>query len=189
MILFITLFLYFGLILRPRRILLANRLTLLEKKLFLNFFLGILGLLSGILGACFFRNCYHIFGELMDILALINGAINFILYCFMSRQFRMTFEQLFKPRVLSKWVPKASQTDIQSTYVWCISHFERSVHRDAQSFGNNSYKRDKAVKRDSKKFCDDKNNEVTFLWFVFLLTGEIVQKKLFFWFVMHCLLE
>lgn len=34
----------------------------------------------------------------MDILALINSAINFILYCVMSRQFRKTFRILFRPR-------------------------------------------------------------------------------------------
>lgn len=56
---------------------------------------SILGLLSGILGRCFFKNCYHVFGEIMDILALINGAINFILYCAMSKQFRQTFAEIF----------------------------------------------------------------------------------------------
>lgn len=78
---------------------------------------GILGLLSGVLGDCFFRNCYHNFGEVMDILALLNGAINFILYCSMSRQFRTTFGQLFKPRIMKKWQPATQQTDVQSTYV------------------------------------------------------------------------
>ncbi|XP_017879493.1 sex peptide receptor [Ceratina calcarata] len=79
---------------------------------------GVLGLLSGILGDCFFRNCYHNFGEVMDILALLNGAINFILYCSMSRQFRTTFGQLFKPRLMNKWQPAVQQTDtVQSTYV------------------------------------------------------------------------
>ncbi|XP_015587435.1 sex peptide receptor isoform X1 [Cephus cinctus] len=78
---------------------------------------GILGLLSGVLGDCFFRNCYHNFGEIMDILALLNGAINFILYCSMSRQFRTTFGQLFKPRIIKKWHPPTQQTDVQSTYV------------------------------------------------------------------------
>lgn len=80
---------------------------------------GILGLLSGVLGECFFRNCYHNFGEVMDILALLNGAINFILYCSMSRQFRTTFGHLFKPRIMKKWQPATQQTDVQSTYVWC----------------------------------------------------------------------
>ncbi|KAL3275324.1 hypothetical protein HHI36_020091 [Cryptolaemus montrouzieri] len=31
----------------------------------------------------------------MDILALTNSAINFVLYCSMSRQFRVTFHGLF----------------------------------------------------------------------------------------------
>ena len=31
----------------------------------------------------------------MDMLALLNSAINFILYCSMSRQFRNTFKSLF----------------------------------------------------------------------------------------------
>lgn len=76
---------------------------------------GVLGLLSGILGRCFFKNCYHQLGELMDILALINGAINFILYCSMSRQFRDTFSKMFKPRILAKCAPP--NTEVQSTYV------------------------------------------------------------------------
>ncbi|XP_066589465.1 G-protein coupled receptor dmsr-1 [Prorops nasuta] len=78
---------------------------------------GVLGLLSGVLGECFFRSCYHNFGEIMDILALLNGAINFILYCSMSRQFRTTFGQLFKPQIMKKWQPSTQQTDVQSTYV------------------------------------------------------------------------
>nr|QRN45483.1 myosuppressin receptor isoform X1 [Carausius morosus] len=80
---------------------------------------GVLGLLSGILGRCFFHNCYHRFGELMDILALLNGAINFLLYCLMSRQFRAAFRQLFHFRqagALPKWAP-VSQTEVHSTYV------------------------------------------------------------------------
>ncbi|XP_076165870.1 G-protein coupled receptor dmsr-1 [Ptiloglossa arizonensis] len=78
---------------------------------------GVLYLLSGVLGDCFFRKCYHNFGEVMDILALLNGAINFILYCSMSRQFRTTFGQLFKPRIMKKRQPATQQTDVQSTYV------------------------------------------------------------------------
>ncbi|EFN84855.1 hypothetical protein EAI_10313 [Harpegnathos saltator] len=79
---------------------------------------GILGLLSAVLGDCFFRNCYHKFGELMDILALLNGSINFILYCSMSRQFRMIFGQLFKPRIMKKWsTMNQQQIEVQSTYV------------------------------------------------------------------------
>lgn len=65
---------------------------------------GILALLSGILGDAFFSECYGHLGELMDILALINSAINFILYCVMSRQFRQTFQRIFRPDgFLNKW--------------------------------------------------------------------------------------
>lgn len=59
---------------------------------------GLLGVLSVVLGQRFFRECYIKLGEVMDILALINSAINFILYCAMSRQFRTTFSVMFRPR-------------------------------------------------------------------------------------------
>jgi hypothetical protein len=75
---------------------------------------GILALLSGILGDAFFTNCYRHLGELTDILALINGAINFLLYCVMSRQFRQTFSRIFRPRLLDKWksVPLATASNV-----------------------------------------------------------------------------
>ncbi|XP_063241752.1 G-protein coupled receptor dmsr-1-like [Bacillus rossius redtenbacheri] len=78
---------------------------------------GVLGLLSGALGRCFFHNCYHRFGELMDVLALLNGAVSFLLYCLMSRQFRRAFGQLFRARRRAlKW-GAVSQTEVHSTYV------------------------------------------------------------------------
>ncbi|XP_037962349.2 G-protein coupled receptor dmsr-1-like [Plutella xylostella] len=76
---------------------------------------GILGLMSGVLGRCFFKRCYDLFGELMDALALLNGAINFVLYCCMSRQFRMTFGQLVGPRRRPWPAPAASHSDGQNT--------------------------------------------------------------------------
>ncbi|KAI8419994.1 hypothetical protein MSG28_008597 [Choristoneura fumiferana] len=77
---------------------------------------GILGLLSGLLGRCFFKRCYDLFGELMDVLALLNGAINFVLYCSMSRQFRTTFGQLVRARCAPAQ-RAASQTELQTTFV------------------------------------------------------------------------
>ncbi|KAK3915628.1 Sex peptide receptor [Frankliniella fusca] len=65
---------------------------------------GLLGLLSVLLGGKFFRECYVKLGDVMDILALINSAINFMVYCCMSRQFRNTFNQLFRPRLLGTWI-------------------------------------------------------------------------------------
>lgn len=63
---------------------------------------GILGLLTLLLGKRFFQDCYQNMGEVMDMLALVNSAINFILYCVMSRQFRNTFSLLFLPAWISK---------------------------------------------------------------------------------------
>jgi len=56
---------------------------------------GILGLLSGVLDERFFQSCYIPLGDLMDFTALLNSAINFILYCSMSKKFRDTFVQTF----------------------------------------------------------------------------------------------
>ncbi|XP_017861803.1 PREDICTED: sex peptide receptor-like [Drosophila arizonae] len=66
---------------------------------------GIMGLLNAMLGDAFLMQCYLKLSDLMDILALINSSINFILYCSMSRQFRSTFTLLFRPRWLDKWLP------------------------------------------------------------------------------------
>ncbi|CAG5125135.1 unnamed protein product [Candidula unifasciata] len=49
----------------------------------------------------FFDNVYIHLGDLMDILVLVNSAVNFILYCIMSQQFRDTFTSLF----VSKHLP------------------------------------------------------------------------------------
>jgi len=57
---------------------------------------GILGLLTVIPDSGFFP-CYRKLGEIMDMLVLFNSAINFLLYCAMSQQFRDTFTELFKP--------------------------------------------------------------------------------------------
>ncbi|XP_071526788.1 G-protein coupled receptor dmsr-1-like [Panulirus ornatus] len=57
---------------------------------------GILGLLTVIPDSGFFP-CYQKLGEIMDMLVLFNSAINFLLYCAMSQQFRDTFSELFKP--------------------------------------------------------------------------------------------
>ncbi|EDW50191.1 GM14484 [Drosophila sechellia] len=68
---------------------------------------GIMGLLNAVLGDVFYLQCYLRLSDLMDILALINSSINFILYCSMSKQFRTTFTLLFRPKFLDKWLPVA----------------------------------------------------------------------------------
>lgn len=63
---------------------------------------GILALLYCILGQEYYVKVYLNLGEVMDILAVFNSAVNFILYCTMSRHFRETFSKLFRPK-FKKW--------------------------------------------------------------------------------------
>uniref|UniRef100_A0A1I7XMP5 G_PROTEIN_RECEP_F1_2 domain-containing protein n=1 Tax=Heterorhabditis bacteriophora TaxID=37862 RepID=A0A1I7XMP5_HETBA len=58
---------------------------------------------QGILHVCnaiysnetFYQKIYLPLGDLMDLLSLLNSAVNFIIYCAMSRKFRCVFLQLF----------------------------------------------------------------------------------------------
>jgi len=74
----------------------TTRMLLLVVVLFLvtEFPQGVTNLLNGLLDG-FVDEVYASLGDLLDILALINNGINFILYCTMSKQFRDTFIQLF----------------------------------------------------------------------------------------------
>ena len=55
---------------------------------------GVLALLGG-LNHRFFELYYVPLGDFMDILVLVNSSANFILYCSMSRLFRITFARVF----------------------------------------------------------------------------------------------
>lgn len=55
---------------------------------------GTLAFLSGV-DSDIFMNVYVPLGDVWDIIVLINSAVNFILYCIMSRQFRKTFQDVF----------------------------------------------------------------------------------------------
>ncbi|KAF7266118.1 G-protein coupled receptor dmsr-1-like [Rhynchophorus ferrugineus] len=76
---------------------------------------GILGQISALKGEVFLVECYSALGEVMDILALINSSINFILYCTMSRQFRVTFQELFHIKEITNWLyaKRTSQKNLQ----------------------------------------------------------------------------
>ncbi|XP_045519290.1 G-protein coupled receptor dmsr-1-like [Pieris brassicae] len=54
---------------------------------------ALFGLLTAI-APQLFEICYYAFGEVMDLMALVGSAVNFVLYCSMSRQFRCTFTRL-----------------------------------------------------------------------------------------------
>lgn len=56
---------------------------------------GILIVVSGIVDG-FFLNIYSLLGDSMDIIALVNNAINFLFYCTMSQHFRNSFVDLVR---------------------------------------------------------------------------------------------
>jgi len=80
----------------------TTRMLLVVVALFLltEFPQGVINLLSGVLGNDFIVEVYMMLGDVLDILALINNGINFILYCAMSKQFRDSFI-----RVVSVYLP------------------------------------------------------------------------------------
>lgn len=93
---------------------------------------GILGLLSGILQKCFFTKCYSIFGEIMDLLALINAAIGFVLYGLMSKQFRTSFKSIFFKRRMSK-IELTKITGITTTCVWLNRYIPNRFYRNSSN--------------------------------------------------------
>ena len=65
---------------------------------------GVLAFLSIVLESRnFHSNVYMKLGDIMDILALINNAVNFILYCLMSHIFRETFRDIFCKPICLKY--------------------------------------------------------------------------------------
>ncbi|XP_070192217.1 G-protein coupled receptor dmsr-1-like [Littorina saxatilis] len=75
---------------------------------------GILAWISAV-DEDFWNDVYIHVGDLMDILVLVNSAVNFILYCIMSQQFRNTFKSLFVcnniPFNLDRKVGKSNGTE------------------------------------------------------------------------------
>jgi len=55
---------------------------------------GIVSLLSAV-DQSMFDHVYVPLGDLWDLLILVNSAVNFVLYCTMSRQYRQTFRRVF----------------------------------------------------------------------------------------------
>ncbi|KAK3105779.1 hypothetical protein FSP39_005528 [Pinctada imbricata] len=71
---------------------------------------GILIFISAIVPK-FYENVYIPLGDLMDFIALLNNAVNFVLYCSMSNQFRSRFLEMYlNKRRTFKDVDKSSLT-------------------------------------------------------------------------------
>jgi len=77
----------------------TTRMLLVVMILFLitEFPQGILIFLSAVIEG-FYHNVYVPLGDLMDAIALVNNAINFVLYCSMSQQFRSKFLEMYLRR-------------------------------------------------------------------------------------------
>ena len=66
----------------------------------------------------FYRECYNPLGDMMDMLALINCSTNFLLYCFMSTQFRETMCKMLNRKGKSLTVVTVNPMDpLKSTEV------------------------------------------------------------------------
>lgn len=76
----------------------------------------------------FLTRCYTLFGETMDLLALINAAIGFVLYGSMSKQFRVTFKSLFFRRRPQK-IEMTRVTNINNTTTNVWLKFVRNLFR------------------------------------------------------------
>ena len=104
---------------RERKTNRTTRMLLVVVVLFLltEFPQGIINLLSGLLTSDFVADVYMTLGDLLDVLALINNGVNFILYCSMSRQFRDTFIDVFLPSRLccySRRQDRRSSTPVET---------------------------------------------------------------------------
>lgn len=100
---------------------------------------GILGMLSAVHGVQYFHDCYIPLGDVWDAMALINSAINFILYCIMSKQFRRTFVETFH----LEWCAKLDcpTVTVQSN---CPRRKRASSRRDL-TFANKAIKEEEDV--------------------------------------------
>lgn len=70
---------------------------------------GVLAFLSGV-DTTVFDQVYVPLGDIWDLLGLLNSAVNFVLYCTMSRQFRKTFRDVCLNRCLDSSKPLLKDT-------------------------------------------------------------------------------
>ncbi|XP_026757699.2 G-protein coupled receptor dmsr-1-like isoform X2 [Galleria mellonella] len=90
---------------------------------------GLLGLASA-LAPDFFKSCYSMFGDLMDVLALFTSSVNFVLYCSMSRQFRCTFARLARRMLSATEEPAKFATKLEpTTQVTTLSNIRHQYYR------------------------------------------------------------
>jgi hypothetical protein len=89
---------------------------------------GVLALLSGVNNGVF-TNVYVPLADVFDVLVLVNSAVNFVLYCTMSRQFRLTFGELFIDTTCIGRLKKASKSQTTSGCRANVSSSSPAVRR------------------------------------------------------------
>ena len=80
----------------------------------------------------FYKNVYMPLGDLLDIIALINNSINFLLYCAMSRAFRNTFYKI----IVDSWCFKC----VKNTACFSRSN-KQNFDKRAQQINTNNFSR------------------------------------------------
>ena len=91
----------------------------------------------------FFPNCYVPLGDLMDIMAIGNSTINFVVYYMMSKQFRKTFLEMCGfnkccPRCLERCCPQPCQRRRRSSLVNANNN-DVSSYNGGKWFGTYNY--------------------------------------------------
>ena len=119
---------------------------------------GVLAFLSIIFAKQHFHSSIYMkLGDVMDIIALINNAINFILYCLMSHIFRATFKNIFCKPLCLKFKNTA---ELHNSRRHIRSYSRPRLSKDMQNMRNvNSIKCKRAT--NESEILINKNNGTT----------------------------
>jgi hypothetical protein len=107
-----------------------------------------------IMDESYYQNVYMPLGDLLDIIALINNSINFLLYCSMSRAFRNTFYKL----VMSIWCCKHIQAS-NISIISCKNHKDK-MNNFSVFTENSGYLLNRNNNNKSGNNNDINNNEI-----------------------------
>ena len=115
---------------KQRRALRQRRVSLMIAVVALSFAIaeapqGILLIISGMNDA-FYENYYVKLGDILDLLTLANGCVNFLLYCAMSTKFRRKFLRIFCDPLLNC---KKNESEFQSPiYISLMANIPSNIN-------------------------------------------------------------
>ena len=87
----------------------------------------------------FHHNVYMKLGDLMDIFALINNSINFVLYCSMSRTFRKTFKKVLINMFCNNYFIKDSSLKRAVSFAGSQQNVKQKVRNSLALNNNKNY--------------------------------------------------